>query len=64
MSEYTAEGPIDHEVQDESDPCGHPCPSSSPCSAECSDYWDRMRHEGFWQDVTGWTDKGIREMLK
>lgn len=43
--------------------CGCPCPPDIPCQG-CAEYWDRMRHEGYWKDATGWTDKGMREMTK
>lgn len=49
---------------EETESCGHPCAPNKPCSAECSAYWDRMRREGFWKDGTGWTPKGMGEMMK
>jgi len=48
--------------EDEED-CQKPCPPDSPCE-ECDTYWKRMKREGFWKDGTGWTDKGIAEMMK
>ena len=43
--------------------CGHPCAPDDNC-AECEDYWDRMRYEGYWKDGEGWTAKGMREIMK
>jgi hypothetical protein len=35
-----------------------------PWEDDDDEYWQRMRDEGFWKDGTGWTDKGMREMMK
>ena len=43
--------------------CRRPCSPEVACE-ECSNYWDRMRAEGYWKDGSGWTDKGMQEMLK
>lgn len=48
---------------DESNDCQKPCDPQTRCPY-CADYWERMRVEGFWNDTTGWTDKGMKEMLK
>ena len=47
----------------ENDDCGQPCPPDIDCE-ECVRYWARMRDEGYWKDITGWTDKGLREIIK
>lgn len=43
--------------------CGRPCDPAMHKSC-CSDYWDRMKHEGYWIDGFGWTEKGGKEMCK
>lgn len=43
--------------------CRQPCEPDSGCE-ECEGYWSRMRAEGYWKDGAGWTNKGMREMLK
>ena len=43
--------------------CEKPCAPDVACE-ECVGYWERMRHEGYWNDGQGWTDKGMREMMK
>jgi|GEM_PF-3753825 len=48
---------------EERDECREPCPPTSACN-ECADYWERMRSEGLWDDSSGWTDRGWREILK
>ena len=48
---------------DEDQECREPCPSHDPCD-ECAEYWQRMRDEGYWDDMHGWMDKGMREMRK
>ena len=45
------------------EPCGKPCDVEHACS-ECVIYWQRMRDEGLWIDGSGWTDRGLKEMLK
>ena len=45
------------------DECGKPCAPEHACE-NCMGYWNRMRHEGFWDDRNGWTAKGMREMCK
>jgi len=43
--------------------CGRPCAPERSCN-ECIPYWERMRNEGYWKDGSGWTKKGMREILK
>jgi hypothetical protein len=43
--------------------CESPCAPDAACE-ECIVYWARMRDEGYWKDGSGWTDKGMKEMLK
>ena len=43
--------------------CGKPCAPESGCP-ECASYWHRMRVEGYWINVRGWTAKAIHEMCK
>jgi hypothetical protein len=47
---------------DEEQECGKPCNPSHPCD-ECSDYWQRMENEGYWNGHK-WTEKGWREITK
>ena len=51
------------EHEDDAPACGAPCPPDAACEA-CDSYWNRMRHDGYWVDGTGWTDKGMQEMTK
>lgn len=43
--------------------CGRPCPPND-CCEECETYWQRMRHEGFWKDSKGWTERGMAEIRR
>jgi len=44
--------------------CHQPCHPDSGCPY-CSDYWQRMISEGYWdRDRKRWTNKGWREMTK
>jgi len=43
--------------------CEKPCHPDSGCPI-CAEYWDRMRHEEFWKDGSGWTEKARREWVK
>ena len=47
----------------EENDCQKPCDPATSCPY-CADYWERMRAEGYWIDGKGWTNKGMREMLK
>jgi len=51
------------DIEDEESNCQDPCHPDDNCP-ECQEYWDRMRSAGLWKDGGGWTDKGMREMLK
>jgi hypothetical protein len=51
------------ETDDTPDLCSQPCAPWLGCP-QCLDYWNRMRHEGYWIDGQGWTAKGMREMSK
>ncbi|MFA6358616.1 MAG: hypothetical protein WCY09_08180 [Candidatus Omnitrophota bacterium] len=53
--------PDAQELEEESN-CQNPCHPDDNCP-ECQDYWDRMRSEGLWKNG-GWTDRGMKEMLK
>jgi len=52
-----------NEYSDDDNRCGAPCDPARACD-ECAEYWQRMRHDGFWEDGSGWTDKGMKEMTK
>ena len=43
--------------------CGQLCSPWSACD-KCAAYWQTMRAEGLWQDHTGWTEKGWKEILR
>ena len=44
--------------------CGKPCDPVNYCD-ECSDYWNRMILEGFWdQKHHRWTNKGWLKIIK
>ena len=47
---------------DEED-CGRPCDPEMQTGC-CAAYWQRMRDDGFWIDRSGWTAKGMKEMMK
>lgn len=47
---------------EEESECKHPCSFNNPCE-QCAPYWQRMVSEGLWNG-NGWTDKGMKEMMK
>ncbi len=50
--------------ENEESQCEKPCDPNKGCPI-CSSYWERMKHEGFWDGSNHkWTDKGMKEMLK
>ena len=50
--------------EDEHHSCEKPCDYSLICPM-CSDYWDRMVDEGFWNvERREWTNKGYKEFMK
>ena len=60
MSEDRCEHDITDPVNEE---CSGPCSPDAACD-ECTEYWNRMRVEGYWTDNKGWTNRGWREILK
>jgi hypothetical protein len=42
--------------------CGKPCSPNKYCD-ECNAYWERMRREGYWDDVSGWTPDWMAETI-
>lgn len=53
----------EHTTNEQESSCGQPCSPDRACD-ECCEYWDRMRREGFWDDKSGWTNKGMKEMTR
>ena len=50
-------------MSEDNNECGNPCSPDSPCE-DCEGYWERMRHEGYWVDGEGWTEKAEEEWKK
>ena len=56
----------DETMEDDGDElgCQKPCDPDVGCP-ECSEYWQRMVREGFWDRANHrWTNKGWREITK